>query len=107
MQTTQSNAHGPSDSPAAQASLCSLMADETRIRILRELYAVSVDETGREGLSFATLRRRSGVSDSGRFNYHLSQLTDELVRKHDDTYVLTPIGQRLVRALERPPTHVQ
>lgn len=88
--------------PATQATLCSLMADETRIRILRELYAVRTDGADREGLPFSTLRRRVDVDDSGRFNYHVDQLTDQLVCKRVDRYVLTPTGERLVAALVDP-----
>lgn len=88
------------DSPATQASLYSLMADETRLRIVQELYAVRTDGTDHDGVPFSTLRQRVDVADSGRFNYHLSQLTDRLVTKDDDRYALTPTGERLVRALE-------
>ncbi|MFC7072316.1 winged helix-turn-helix domain-containing protein [Halovenus rubra] len=90
--STNSNA----DNPTLQAAIGSLLADETRIAILTELYAVS----DTEGLSFSTLRRQVGVSDSGRFNYHLDQLSGELVRKRDEKYTLTSVGKQLVMAFE-------
>ena len=89
----------PPDSPTIPPSIGALLADETRIRILSELYAVRVDEVEPDGLQFSTLRRRVGVADSGRFNYHLDQLSDKLVMKTEDKYRLTPAGERLVRAL--------
>lgn len=99
MNAKHSPTDGPADGPTLQASIGSLLADETRIAILRELYAVTANDGG-EGLSFSTLRRRVGVSDSGRFNYHLDQLTGQLVRKTDDRYTLTRVGERLVHAFE-------
>lgn len=89
-------------SPDTKTSLCSLMADETRMRILQALYAVDSDSAQSDGLSFSTLRQRVAVEDSGRFNYHLDQLTTDLVTKRDDQYVLTSTGRRLVRALAEP-----
>jgi hypothetical protein len=100
MTASQRHASRPPDSPATQATLGSLLADETRIRILRALYAVQSEETDCDGLPFSTLRRRADVTDSGRFNYHLNQLSGKLVTKRDGRYVLTPTGQRLVRALD-------
>jgi hypothetical protein len=99
MNATHKPTDGRSDGPTLQASIGSLLADETRIDILRELYAVTADEGG-DGLSFSTLRRRVDVSDSGRFNYHLDQLSGQLVTKTDDRYTLTRVGERLVRAFE-------
>lgn len=95
----------PSDNsftgPELQASIGALLADETRIRILEALYDVHADATDASGLPFSTLRRRVDVADSGRFNYHLSQLQDQLVEKENEQYVLTPIGTRLVRAFDQ------
>jgi hypothetical protein len=100
--TMNSEALSPDRTPATKASLCSLMADETRMRILQALYAVDSDSAQSDGLSFSTLRQRVAVEDSGRFNYHLDQLTTDLVTKRDDQYVLTSTGRRLVRALAEP-----
>jgi len=72
-----------------------LLADETRLAIVRELG----DADG--SLSFAELRTRVGVRDSGRFNYHLSKLTDRFVSKAEDGgYVLTRAGRQIDGTLE-------
>lgn len=75
----------------------SLIADETRAAILRELGA-HLNEHG-ELPTFSTLRDRVGVADSGQFNYHLGQLQDTLVRSEGDGYTLTPFGMRVVGLL--------
>jgi DNA-binding transcriptional ArsR family regulator len=75
----------------------SLIADETRAAILREL-AAYLHEEG-EPPTFSTLRERVGVADSGQFNYHLDQLQDTLVRTDGEGYVLTPFGMRVVGLL--------
>jgi DNA-binding transcriptional ArsR family regulator len=60
------------------------LGDETRLRILIEL-GRAVREGGQgSGLSFSDLRERVGVSDSGRFNYHLDKLEGRFVTKTDD-----------------------
>lgn len=71
-----------------------LLADETRLAIVRELG----DAEG--SLSFAELRTRVGVRDSGRFNYHLDKLTDRLVSKANGGYVLTRAGRQIDGTLE-------
>ena len=60
------------------------LGDETRLRILIEL-GRAVSEGGHgSGLSFSDLRERVGVSDSGRFNYHLDKLEGRFVRKNNN-----------------------
>lgn len=90
----------PSETPATQAALYALLADETRLGIVLELYDARTSNTEPDGLTFSVLRCRVGVEDSGRFNYHLDQLTGALVRKVEDRYTLTGTGERLVRALD-------
>lgn len=75
----------------------SLIADETRAAILRELGAHLNEE--QEPPTFSILRERVGVSDSGQFNYHLDQLQDTLVRNVEEGYILTPFGMRVVGLL--------
>ncbi|MFB6111636.1 MAG: hypothetical protein ABEJ35_03775 [Halobacteriaceae archaeon] len=75
----------------------SLVADETRAAILRELEAHLADTHERP--SFTTLRKRVGMADSGQFNYHLGQLEGHLIEEHDDGYDLTPFGIRLAGSL--------
>jgi DNA-binding transcriptional ArsR family regulator len=71
------------------ADAFALLADETRVAILRAL-AESWNEAGfgaAYGLSFSELRERVGVRDSSRFNYHLQRLTGRFARKTDEGYV--------------------
>jgi ribosomal protein S27AE len=77
------------DAEAAFAAV----ADELRVRILRELW----DADG--PLSFSELREAVGVDDSGRFNYHLGELRGRFVEKTGDGYDLRYAGRRLVGAL--------
>ncbi|WP_224270481.1 winged helix-turn-helix domain-containing protein [Haloprofundus salinisoli] len=71
----------------------SLLADETRLAILRELSDAD------DSLSFSELRARVGVRDSGKFNYHLKKLLDSFVRRDEGGYELTLAGTQVVGAL--------
>jgi len=77
----------------------SILGDETRIEILLELAAVASDQGIGEGLGFAALRERVGVTDSGRFNYHLGKLTGRFVTKRGDSYVARWPALMLVAAI--------
>jgi DNA-binding transcriptional ArsR family regulator len=76
-----------------------LLADETRAAILRELATARRDSPRDSGVSFSTLRERVGVADSGRFNYHLGQLTGHLVSETTDGYELSPVGQQAASSI--------
>lgn len=82
---------------AEDPDVVGLLADETRVAILRALGEHLRTVDGRP--SFSELRRRAGVEDSGGFNYHLDQLTDTLVVRTEDGYDLTPFGARVVGLL--------
>lgn len=70
------------------------LADETRLDVLRTL--VDADED----LSFSELRERTGVEDSGRFNYHLNALRDAFVTQTEEgLYSVTHAGQSIVGAV--------
>ena len=69
-----------------------VLGDETRIAILRVL------ADAEEPLAFSELRRRAGVDDAGRFNYHLSELREYFVREADGGYALREAGSRVVAA---------
>ncbi len=80
----------------------SLLAQETRLTILRELAAAGPSGEG-EPVSFAELRRRVGTKDSGRFNYHLDKLQPQFVTHVDEEdgpsgYQPTWAGIRVVGA---------
>jgi len=72
------------------------VANETRFDILRALWAARNE--GEEPTGFSALRRRSGVDDSGQFNYHLDQLRPHFVRSVDEGYELTYAGRRIIGA---------
>ena len=82
----------PAEFPPEDA--LALVADETRLAILRALA-----ETPNEPASFSDLRERVGEPDSGKFNYHLKRLADHFVRRTEEGYELTMAGRRLVGAL--------
>ncbi len=86
------------------AELLKLFGNDTRRRILQTLWEhLNINDyatRGQIGLSFAELRERAGVSDSGNFNYHIGRLTGKLVEKQDGEYVLTPLGYNLMRCIQ-------
>lgn len=71
----------------------SVLGDETRIEILRELGESD------ERLAFSTLYDRTSVDDTGQFNYHLNRLVGHFVRKESEGYVLSEPGRRVVEAV--------
>jgi len=83
---------GPGPTPDVEEAF-SLLADETRLSILQELYAED------DPLSFSRLRERVGMRDSGQFNYHLGKLKGRFVTQTDDGYELTMSGLRVLGAV--------
>lgn len=71
-----------------------LLANETRVRILFALY----DAPDRV-VSFSALNDRVGLGDSGRFNYHLKQLTGTFIYRDDDGYALLFSGLSVCRSM--------
>jgi hypothetical protein len=71
----------------------SVLADETRLAILQELWWADGP------LPFSDLRDRVGATDSGRFNYHLKKLTDHFVERTDDGYELGTAAIRVMGAV--------
>lgn len=80
-----SEAGEPGGDLGARAATFDLLSDETRVRIVGAL-------ADADGLRFSELQSRTGVSDPGRFNYHLEKLRGRLVEKSGETYVLTAAG---------------
>lgn len=84
---------------AATAEAFGAVANETRLAILRALWEVDGPR------SFSELRSAVGIRDSGRFNYHLGELTGQFVRevaatdRHEGGYNLTYAGERVVGAV--------
>jgi hypothetical protein len=73
----------------------SLLGNETRVAILRELWAAIRDGP----VPFSELRERVGMRDSGQFNYHLNKLTDHFIRKTEEGYMLRFAGAAVVGAI--------
>ncbi|EMA57653.1 winged helix-turn-helix domain-containing protein [Halorubrum kocurii] len=84
--------------PEAAAAFDAL-GQEVRIGILEALVQERVDDPRSPGASFSELRERVGVSDSGRFNYHLDRLTGRFVQETDAGYELNAAGQKVVGAV--------
>lgn len=82
----------PPVGPDVEAAF-SMLSDETRLDILRALYAAD------EPLSFSELRERVGTRDSGQFNYHLGKLTEHFVDQGEAGYELGPAGVRVLGAV--------
>jgi len=74
----------------------SVLGDETRLSILLELADALADG---HGLQFSELRKRTGVEDSGRFNYHLDKLSEGFIEKQDGKYTVRPAGMAVASAV--------
>lgn len=95
----------PPSSPMAAAAgprasdAFSILGNETRLSILLALWEAYEPFGEENAVSFSDLRESVGVRDSGQFNYHLDQLTDQFVRSTEDGYRLRESGQKLVRTV--------
>lgn len=94
MDDAESDAPGAKPTEADLGAVFSLVADETRVGVLQTLWDART--AGEGALSFSTLRERAGVTDSGRFNYHLDRLVPEFVRKTEAGYALSYAGQQTI-----------
>lgn len=82
-----------------------LLANETRLRIVRELGTAMAghEHTPR---AFTEIQTAVGVEDNGKFNYHLSKLVGRFVEKVDEGYRLLPAGIRVFQAVTAGAYHV-
>ncbi len=71
-----------------------VLANETRVRILFALY-----ESPERVVSFSALNDRVGLADSGRFNYHLKQLTGRFIYRDEEGYALLFSGLAVCRSM--------
>ncbi|WP_135826007.1 winged helix-turn-helix domain-containing protein [Halorussus ruber] len=71
-----------------------VLGNEIRVSILRELAEADGP------LSFTELRERSGVRDTGKFNYHLKKLCSYFVREAEGGYELGHAGSRVIAAAD-------
>ncbi len=97
------------EEPLAADELFGILGNETRMRILQTLWETFDFQDyvvrQQEPLSFSTLLERTGVDDSGNFNYHLGKLGGTLLENREDGYVLTPLGYDLMRAITTYTAH--
>lgn len=84
----------------AAAAAFGALSDPVRVRIVSTLAAATADSPTDPLVGFATLRRRVGVDDSGRFRYHLNQLRGTFVRRTEEGYRLTTTGREVAGLLE-------
>jgi len=84
------------------ADVLSFLGDQHRLDILETLYGER-SEPGLDAPSatYSELQAATGIEDSGRFNYHLSRLTDHFVEKVDGAYRLRAPGKEIVLLLRR------
>lgn len=86
----------PSSTPPP-SEVFQMLANETRVKILLELYrAEHGDGTP---IQFSKLRSAIGADDSARFAYHVRQLVDHFVEKNQGGYTLTPAGKHAVSSI--------
>jgi len=82
------------------ADAFALFSHDLRVAILDALWAAE-----RHALPYAELKRRVGERDSGKFNYHLSQLVGQFVGKDGDAYELLYPGHRVLDAIHSGVLH--
>ncbi|WP_439025400.1 ArsR/SmtB family transcription factor [Haloarchaeobius sp. DT45] len=75
------------------------LSDPTRVAIVEALVAARRENPESPGLTFSDLRDRVGVSDSGRFNYHLGKLRGRFVERTDGGYELNYAGRQVASAI--------
>ncbi|HKJ59463.1 MAG TPA: hypothetical protein VKA37_09545 [Halobacteriales archaeon] len=82
-----------------------VLGNEIRLDVVRVLWqadaAYEYDDGSDavETLPYSELRRRVGVEDNGKFNYHLSKLEPHFVRRTDDGYRLSGAGKGIARTV--------
>jgi hypothetical protein len=64
----------------------SLLANEDRLAILNAI--VRADDRDDTPVAFSTLRETIDIRDSGRFSYHLQELTGHFLTRSSDGYSL-------------------
>jgi DNA-binding transcriptional ArsR family regulator len=72
-----------------------LFSHELRLEILFALW-----EAPRYALTFSEIQEAVGERDSGKFTYHLEQLTGQFVTEVEGQYVLQYAGHRVIDAIQ-------
>ncbi|MFC4405450.1 ArsR/SmtB family transcription factor [Haloarchaeobius iranensis] len=89
----------PVEDAAAVSDAFATLGDETRVAILEALVEARRGDPEERALTFSELRERTGIDDSGRFNYHLGKLRGRFVEETDEGYVLSYAGREVVGAI--------
>lgn len=76
-----------------------VLGDETRVAIIEALVEANRESPTNSSLSFSELRDRTGIGDSGRFNYHLEKLVGRFVERVEDGYRLSYTGTYVAGAV--------
>lgn len=82
-----------------------VLGNEIRLDVVRVLWQANAAHEYDDGsdavetLPYSELRRRVGVEDNGKFNYHLSKLEPHFVRRSDDGYRLSGAGKGIARTV--------
>lgn len=71
---------------SAPVEAVSSLANEDRLAVLEAV--VRADERGETPLSFSSLRETVNIRDSGRFSYHLRELSGRFLTRSADGYSL-------------------
>lgn len=77
----------------------SLLSDDTRLEIIEALATQRRDTPFSPEMSFSALADEVGISDTGRFNYHLDKLRGSFIEKTDEGYTLNVAGHTIVAAV--------
>lgn len=81
------------------ADAIGILSDETRLTILEALVPEYRDCPRQPEVSFSEVRDRTGLRDSGQFNYHLDKLAGQFVQETDAGYELNAAGQEVIGAV--------
>ena len=88
------------DSTDALEETFSLVANETRLDILRTLWDIYTKNPvpDPKPVQFSTLKEHVGIRDSGQFHYHLNELVPRFVTSNEEGYTMTYAGGKIVGA---------
>lgn len=94
------------------ADVFNLLADDIRVDILTALAVAQYEKeslgSGPTELSFSDIYERTDVENTSKLSYHLGELVGPLLRKTENGYSFTHVGEKLARLIlaenyEEPP----
>lgn len=87
------------DQSVSASEAFEMLGHEIRMGIVKELADCRRDNWFWFGKRFAELRKAVGVSDAGKFSYHLEQLQPQFVVQDGEEYKLTFAGMQVAGAI--------